>query len=203
MKTVEIIKRLLRIITISTIILLFYTSCDDACEHNNESDTENNDVVSVYKIGDAGPGGGIVFYDKGSDFDGWRYLEIAPNNIGLFNWSTSMIFTSDIGTAIGTGKSNTQRIIYSHPDDSDRNNAAMACAAYRGPNNLSDWFLPSKDELNALYERINFAGINISGSFWSSSQIGTNEAWYQSLTNGDQLNGNKSLLINVRAVRAF
>ncbi len=28
-----------------------------------------------HQIGDTGPAGGIVFYDKGDDTDGWRYLE--------------------------------------------------------------------------------------------------------------------------------
>ena len=28
-----------------------------------------------YNIGDLGPAGGIVFYDKGNNKDGWRYIE--------------------------------------------------------------------------------------------------------------------------------
>jgi hypothetical protein len=33
-----------------------------------------------YEIGDTGPAGGLVFYDKGSYSGGWRYLEAAPES---------------------------------------------------------------------------------------------------------------------------
>ena len=37
---------------------------------------EGNTVI--YNIGDRGPAMGLVFYDKGIFFNGWRYLEAAP-----------------------------------------------------------------------------------------------------------------------------
>ena len=44
---------------------------------SNESDKANKD----YKIGDVGPAGGYIFFDKGYYSDGWRYLEAAPSYI--------------------------------------------------------------------------------------------------------------------------
>jgi hypothetical protein len=35
-------------------------------------------VPKAYKVGDTGPAGGLIFYDKGNDSGGWRYLEAAP-----------------------------------------------------------------------------------------------------------------------------
>ena len=35
------------------------------------------------KVGDKGPAGGIIFYDKGNDSGGWRYLEAALEDAGV------------------------------------------------------------------------------------------------------------------------
>lgn len=37
------------------------------------------------EVGDIGLAGGYVFYDKGSYFDGWRYLEAAPSDLCVVN----------------------------------------------------------------------------------------------------------------------
>jgi len=43
-----------------------------------------------YKVGDTGPAGGIVFYDKGDDSDGWQYLEAAPPEFEFeANWNSA------------------------------------------------------------------------------------------------------------------
>ena len=42
-----------------------------------------------YTIGDRGPAGGIVFYDKGSYSDGWRYLEVSPADVRIVSGSPS------------------------------------------------------------------------------------------------------------------
>ena len=43
-----------------------------------------------YKVGDKGPAGGIVFYDKGDKTDGWQYLEAAPPEFEFeANWNSA------------------------------------------------------------------------------------------------------------------
>ena len=81
-------------------------------------------------------------------------------------------------------------------------------------NGFSDWYLPSKDELNQMYLNIghgNALGLgNIGGFFggyyWSSTEIDYDSAWIQDFSYGNQ-NGmiklNNGSSINVRAVRAF
>jgi hypothetical protein len=69
----------------------------------------------------------------------------------------------------------------------------------------SDWFLPSKDELNAMYGKKAAIGgfVNASFWYWSSSEFSGTNARGQTFGVGSQNNYNKSTLDHVRAVRAF
>jgi len=75
----------------------------------------------------------------------------------------------------------------------------------------SDWFLPSKYELNEMYLNIgkgNALGLgNIGGfantTYWSSTEVDVNDAWSQNFSNGAQGNYGKNRFHTVRAVRAF
>jgi TolB-like protein len=65
----------------------------------------------TYVVGKTGPAGGLVFYDKGSFSDGWRYLEAAPASTEKqVAWGASGVTIGRTGTEIGTGKANTARI---------------------------------------------------------------------------------------------
>ena len=156
-------------------------------------------------IGDTGPGGGKIFYRPGTSFTmtgigTCYYLEVAPADQGEFVWSETNA-DIDTGTTIGTGKNNTNLICSAHPGD---DNAANACADYRGPNNFSDWFLPSKDELNELYIQKGVVGGFTTNNYWASSQNASNLAWIQYFGNGTQSSGyTKGSQYPVRAIRAF
>ena len=68
-----------------------------------------------------------------------------------------------------------------------------------------DWFLPSKDELNAMYEQLHKKAVGGFANFyyWSSSENVSNYAWGQDFYNG-YLYGNHRVDRNyVRCIRAL
>jgi len=70
-------------------------------------------------------------------------------------------------------------------------------------NGYSDWFLPSKDELNLLYGQKAVVGGFDSGVYWSSTEYNSDNVLSQYFANGNQGVGNKYGAGYVRAVRAF
>ena len=67
----------------------------------------------------------------------------------------------------------------------------------------SDWFLPSKDELNKLYiNRASVGGFS-SDAYWSSSENVDDDAWGQGFNVGSQGGSSKDLTFLVRPVRSF
>ena len=165
-----------------------------------------------YAIGDIGPAGGIVFYDKGSVSDGWRYLEAAPARTEFSaQWRGAReMDVAGTDTSIGSGKENTRLIVKHLNAMGESNRAAQGCAALN-VNGFSDWFLPSKDELNLMYTNLSKKGLggfkivtrDNSNMYWSSSQASTNGAWNQGFSGGAQLRITKTHVHSVRAARAF
>lgn len=205
-----------------------------------------------YKVGDIGPGGGRVFYASTTGFNcgpnytatgspynfKCYYLEAAPTTganawtDAAYPWSGNTTTTVNnasapetaTATAIGWGYRNTLAIVL---QNATANKAGTISRAYRGPNNLSDWYLPSFDELNQMCKwakgvswtsdatvcsggTIN-SGAGAAGfgnyDYWSSSDRGTgygDYARYQWFPTGFQGQTAKSILtLYVRPIRAF
>ena len=208
-----------------------------------------------YQVGDIGPGGGRVFYASTTGFNcgpsytatgspynfKCYYLEAAPTTgsnawtDAAYVWSgntTTVVNNASApetatATAIGWGYRNTLAMVL---QNSTTNKAGTISRAYRGPNNLSDWYLPSYDELNQMCKwakgqawtsdatvcdssgTIN-TGVGAAGfgnyNYWSSSDRGTgfnDYARYQYFYTGFQgwtaksMNGQN---LYVRPIRAF
>jgi hypothetical protein len=117
-------------------------------------------------LGSTGPGGGIVFYDAGSQSWG-RYLEVAPagwsgtatdpakiwcnvTNVHFAESITDVAIKATVGVEIGKGKANTNLMLAGCSSG-----AGHLARAYRG-GGQSDWYLPSRDELNEMCKYAKF-----------------------------------------------
>jgi hypothetical protein len=118
-------------------------------------------------------------------------------------WANGMNSTGANATLLGTGNDNTTTIVASQGVGIY---AAKLCSDLV-LNGYSDWFLPSKDELNKIY--INrtsiggFATLPSDANYWSSSEYNNNVAWYQNFVSGQFNYTGKPNSCCVRAVRAF
>jgi len=103
------------------------------------------------------------------------------------------------GTTIGTGNQNTIDIVAGCPTFGI---AAKLCSDLV-EGGYSDWYLPSKDELNKLYISSGIIGPFTYSSYWSSSEASSTIAWEQSFNGGLQSTVSKSFSNYVRAIRSF
>ena len=171
----------------------------------NSVGTAYGDQVSfstiAFAVGQA-YGGGIIFYLDGTGQHG--LISATSDQSAAIIWAVPAFQSASVpggtSTAIGSGSTNTDKIIA-------QNGAGITYAAglarsYTG-GSYSDWFLPSKDELNLMYAQKTAIGGLASNTYWSSSEYDSNEAWYEIFGNGGQYYYLKDLTIYVRAVRAF
>jgi hypothetical protein len=149
------------------------------------------DEVDVGQLRD----GGIVFWVDPADNTKGKVcaLEDVSNEDGqtLLNWADAISYSfgytnSDTGTGV-----------------------------------YGDWYLPSKDELRLMYTNLQRFGCStntpegadsslcptrkgeFNNYYWSSTENGNYNAWFQYFSFGSQYNYNKISTFNVRAVRAF
>ncbi|MDG1159788.1 MAG: DUF1566 domain-containing protein, partial [Flavobacteriales bacterium] len=150
--------------------------------------------------------GGIIFY---LDASGCHGLISAPTeqSTGIQWWNLSFTNTSAFASCVGCGDGNTSMIVYSQGAGSY---AAKLCYD-TNLGGYTDWYLPSKVELNLMYQNIgqgNALGLGNVGGFsnnfyWSSTESGNASAWWQGFASGSRSSTNKNYVTYVRAVRAF
>ena len=105
------------------------------------------------------------------------------------------------GTGLGTGRMNTAEIIIQQGPIAASYAAGLA-AAYNG-GGYTDWYMPSKDELNLLYLAKNEIGGFATWHYFSSSEFDGGSAWSQYFGDGSQGNTDKGDALRLRAIRAF
>lgn len=185
----------------------------------NPSDATNVVINKYYPpltIPTVLPDGSVLFYDRGESYgdyeigsDGyprritvtiddetaesqnWRYLICNKSDLSekyTLGTLPSSLKISQIGTGFGYGLSNTNLRISA--DES--NYHAWYIIALTRQTTSEKWFLPSKDELNILYENKNIiiqnGGENFeSDYYWSSSISGAIKGWCQNFADGSYM----------------
>jgi len=128
-----------------------------------------------YKIGDTGPAGGIIFYDKGNTRNGWRYLEAAPANTEKSALLPFYSYNEIVGSRkVGDGKENTNKYMKAFEQKGGGINTAPWICNDLNINGFNDWYLPSLDELLYMYNNLYLKGL---GNF-------KNEKYWSSYVNG-------------------
>lgn len=175
------------------------------------------------------PDGSVLFYDRGSTYgeymigedgypvrlwsgedDGsaesayWRYLicdQADPDNTGK-QWGP---YTSEglTGTAIGVGLPNTEAMLAKYADN---DSYWWKLIKEKRDDTGLDWFMPSKDELDMLYNNKNvipsLGGVALKPDcYWSSSENGNDYAWEQNFSIGSQYDYGKRYTYYCRLLR--
>lgn len=171
---------------------------------SSSSDSDDDETpTKLYAIGDTGPSGvGIVFYITDGGLHGLEAASSDQSNtqVWITGGTTQSTANGNTSTGIGTGLANSNAII---AQVGHTGSAAQVCRNYNG-GGLTDWFLPSKDELNELYKQRAAVGGLTGNSYWSSSEDDAYNAWHQYFGGvGPQYDTPKDALFQVRAVRAF
>lgn len=177
----------------------FFQSCDN--DDNELPDSTSLNIGDYYQ-------NSIIFY---LDDSGEHGLACDVIDLGFDKeWGCpTLIDFGAKGVEIGTGEQNTLDIV-TVCDDST---IAAALCDQLVRNDQEDWFLPSKEELNVLYQnqiiinetalKNNGGSFSNGGRYWSSSHQLDNTVWVQYFNTGQQDGVNKDTQHYVRAIRAF
>ena len=145
-------------------------------------------------------GGGIVAYlGSEGDFENGMISAAADTSPG-YQWGcrATTIGGDATGTTIGTGQKATAAIVAGCSTDS----AAKLCDNL-SLNGYTDWFLPSEQELNELYQNKDTIGKFSAAHYWCSSEDSSRDARVQFFDTGIISFSFKNSLHRVRGVRGF
>lgn len=126
---------------------------------------------------------GFIVFDKGTTTNGWRYIEAAADSITVTTrWGCQGTSVPGTLTGYGAGLENSDTI---RAVCSDTVNAASICrkVTYKA---RKDWYLPSVDELKAVYE-LKLSGLIIRNAvLFSSTEASANSCYVIDLADGSQ-----------------
>lgn len=169
-------------------LLILIAGCEGDDIVEEEPPVAKYDVWQAY-------GGGVIIYVDPSGIHG---LIADTVDWGLVPWSNGE--NINIDTDNDDGEGNTEKIVAAQGEG---NYAAFLCY-HSEVNGYSDWYLPSRNEsIKLLYLpdnlRFNF-GRKVC---WSSTQNGSDHAFYIDVVFGNDINALKQTPLNFHAVRKF
>lgn len=200
-------KRIITFLFVFTIV--FYVNA------NNSKTTKSKALIeSSYQVGDFAEGGIVVWVDETGEHglvcakqDQGSEIQWAPQR-NKTKYDKRVAGVNSTSTTIFGGKEKYRNNIRKYY-------ARKLCKKLKlkeSGNSYSDWYLPSRDELDKIYknrEIINNTALKNSGSaltegyYWSSTEEDKHNTWIQYFKTGKQSFYFKHYLYNVRAVRAF
>jgi len=177
----------------STLVLLTFIGCSDedsldVTVYNPElSIVENldNEVTVLNIVAQVGVtpfygleyGGGFIFHVN--ETSGTALVATDYSEAGIFAWGD--IFDLDTNSIIGSGLDNTQQIINGNANDNSATGVehvgdyAFKTVQDLDYNNFDDWFIPSKDSMQAIYDNVHAVGMgdfNENLTYWTSTKVG-------------------------------
>jgi hypothetical protein len=186
------------------------TSFPNGGPSSNEGAIKIKDIFGESPLNDSNTAVGSLKVDRIA-VDSQNRIVALASFYNQSNWFTSV--PGSVGTAIGSGYKNSINIA-AQVGNTDWSSAAVAAREYTSTvdaTTYDDWYLPSKDELNALYE-VYDVNESVAGlapvMYWSSSQATASQVWSQAfddigeIIDGQQLQRDKSDNLAVRPIRA-
>lgn len=153
-----------------------------AVNGNGEQETRGHYIGQEF-------GGGVIYWvdetgergliaAKSDQSDGVRWHN-GPARISTSLGDHRARTTNARGDGIGAGKMNTKLIVAQQTEDDFFGNfAAKVCADFQG-GGYGDWYLPSKSELNLMYNQKDVIGGFANALYWSSTEYNIGFAWEQ------------------------
>ncbi|MDH3243736.1 MAG: DUF1566 domain-containing protein [Saprospiraceae bacterium] len=167
-------------------------------------------ALRQFEVGDYAHGGIVFWVDESGEHG--LVCDTADIHDGIAWRNGTDRVTNATGDGVGAGEMNTVLAIAMQTNDNTTGEfAALLCAELMRAG-YGDWYLPSKEELNLMYDQraiINTSSTANGGSafvgadYWSSTELTTSGASEQNFGNGTQNNQSKQGLNRVRAIRAF
>ncbi len=131
---------------------------------------DGNDDIPTYKMGQFFRGG-IIFYLDGTGQHG--LISATSDQSNDTQWGCQGTSIGNTSTDIGMGQANTVAIVNGC---SEVGQAARICQDLV-LGGYDDWYLPSRDELNLMYEQRTVIGGFWNDDYWSSSEDSDHDAW--------------------------